>query len=67
MVAICKCLAGKYKQKMFGSAMNEFAEVDSILYFSCDICKEMDEKRRRKERMIPKIIMMMSKLEKTYE
>lgn len=40
-VAICKYLAGKYRPKMLGSAMNEFAELDSILYLSCDVYKRV--------------------------
>ena len=37
VIAICKYLAGKYRPKMLGSAMNEFAEVDSLLYLSYDV------------------------------
>ena len=38
-IAISKYIAGKYRPKMLGSAMNEFAEVDSLLYLSYDIYK----------------------------
>lgn len=38
-IAACKYLAGKYRPKMLGSAMNEFAEVDSLLYNTWDIHK----------------------------
>ena len=36
-IAICKYLAQKYKPKMIGSAMNECAEIDSILFMCHDM------------------------------
>ncbi len=36
-IAICKYLAQKYRPKMVGAAMNECAEIDSILYLSHDM------------------------------
>ena len=36
-IAICKYLAQKYRPKMVGSAMNEYAEIDSVLL----ICHDM--------------------------
>lgn len=38
-IAIAKYLAGKYRPKMLGSAMNEFAEVDTLLYLFLEIYK----------------------------
>ncbi len=40
-VAICRYLAQKYKPKMVGSAMNEYAEVDALTYISSDIRKNI--------------------------
>eukprot|EP00826_Nyctotherus_ovalis_P008183 TRINITY_DN12113_c0_g3_i11.p1 TRINITY_DN12113_c0_g3~~TRINITY_DN12113_c0_g3_i11.p1 ORF type:complete len:206 (-),score=62.76 TRINITY_DN12113_c0_g3_i11:177-794(-) len=34
---ICRFLAQKYNPKMLGSAMNEYAEVDTVLYICCDL------------------------------
>lgn len=34
--AICRYLAGKYRPKMLGSAMNEFAELDALLCLAVD-------------------------------
>jgi len=36
-IAICRYLAQKYKPKMVGSAMNEYAEIDALLYLSYDL------------------------------
>lgn len=36
-LATCKYLAHKYKPKMAGSAMNEFAEIDTLLFLAHDI------------------------------
>lgn len=40
-IAICKYIAGKYRPKMLGSAMNEFAELDSLVYLMKDIYKKV--------------------------
>ena len=38
-IAICTYIGLRYRPKMVGSAMNEFAETDSLLYLSFDIRK----------------------------
>lgn len=42
-IAICKYIAGKYRPKMLGSAMNEFAELDALVYLMKDIYKKVVE------------------------
>ena len=42
-VGICRHLAQRYRPKMVGSAMNEFAEIDSVLYLCHDIRKALIE------------------------
>ena len=46
-IAICKYLALKYKPKMIGSAMNECAEIDSLLFMCHDIRKSIVEAYER--------------------